>query len=101
MGRFFFKVAYTCSTETTTPLTTASTVRYAGGCGCFFQQLEDLFRKTNLRDAPDLQNRLWNCDETGFCTAVASRSVLTRRGSKEVHETGGGSGRDYITVLGM
>lgn len=69
--------------------------------GAFFQRLEDLFRKTNLRDAPDLQNRLWNCDETGFCTAVASRSVLTRRGSKEVHETGGGSGRDYITVLGM
>ena len=26
--------------------------------------------------------------------------VLATRGSKEVHETAGGSGRDYITVLG-
>ena len=34
--------------------------------------------------------RIWNCDETGICTAVASRKILTRRGEKNVHETGGG-----------
>lgn len=44
--------------------------------------------------------RLWNCDETGVCTAVASKKILARRGDKNVHETGGGSGRDYITILG-
>lgn len=67
----------------------------------FFDRLENLFQKTGLSDAPDLAHRIWNCDETGFCTAVASKAVLTRRGAKEVHETAGGSGRDYITVLGM
>ena len=36
--------------------------------------------------------RLWNCNETGVCTAVASRRVLARKGEKVVHETGGGSG---------
>ncbi len=30
---------------------------------------------------------------------VASKKVLARRGEKNVHETGGGSGRDYITIL--
>ena len=49
---------------------------------------------------PDLGSRLWNADETGFCTAAAGQRVLARRGSREVHETAGGSGRDYVTVLG-
>ena len=49
----------------------------------------------------DADERIWNCDETGFCTAVATKSVLAKRGSKNVHETGGGSGREYITVLGI
>ena len=64
-------------------------------------QLKNLLEKTGLAQATDLANRMWNCDETGFCTAVSSKSVLTRRGAKEVHETAGGSGREYITVLGM
>lgn len=50
---------------------------------------------------PDLANRIWNADETGFCTAVANKRVLARRGVREVHETAGGSGRDYHTVLGV
>ena len=66
----------------------------------FFRRLKNLFKTSGFKDAPDLNNRIWNCDETGFCTAVASKAVLTRRGAKEVHETAGGSGRDYITVLG-
>ena len=66
----------------------------------FFRRLKNLFETSGFKDAPDLSNRIWNCDETGFCTAVASKAVLTRRGAKEVHETAGGSGRDYITVLG-
>ena len=66
----------------------------------FFERLKGLFEKTGLARAPDLANWIWNCDETGFCTAVASKSVLSRRGAKEVHETAGGSGRDFITILG-
>ena len=31
---------------------------------------------------------------------VASKRILAKRGEKNVHEVGGGSGRDYITMLG-
>jgi len=48
----------------------------------------------------ELGQRMWNCDETAFATDVASKKILARRGEKSVHETGGGSGREYITVLG-
>ena len=48
----------------------------------------------------ELSERLWNCDETAFATDVASQKILARKDTKNVHETGGGSGREYITVLG-
>lgn len=67
----------------------------------FFHRVKNLLNMSRLSDVPDLASRTWNCDETVFCTAVASKAVLTRRGAKQVHETAGGSGRDYITVLGM
>ena len=41
-----------------------------------------------------MASRIWNC----FNTAVGSQQVLAKRGSKWVHETGGGSGRKNITV---
>ena len=44
--------------------------------------------------------RLWNCDETGISTATQSKKVLSRKGSRWIHETGGGSGRESITVHG-
>ena len=66
----------------------------------WFEELADLYETSNLTDY-DADERIWNCDETGFCTAVATKSVLAKRGSKNVHETGGGSGREYITVLGI
>ena len=62
--------------------------------------MESFLREVKLLEAHDLASRLWNADETGFCTAVVSQRVLARRGSREVHETGGRSGRDYTTVLG-
>lgn len=66
----------------------------------WFQKLETFLKEIDIREAPDLSSRLWNADETGFCTSMASHRVLARKGSKEVHETSGGSGRDYFTVLG-
>ena len=66
----------------------------------WFEKLADLYETSNLTDY-DAAERIWNCDETGFCTAVATKSVLAKRGSKNVHKTGGGSGREYITVLGI
>lgn len=47
----------------------------------------------------ELSKRMWKCDETAFATDVASK-ILARKGEKNVHETGGGSGREHITVLG-
>ncbi len=66
----------------------------------WFDKLETFLKEINIYDAPDLSSRLWNADETGFCTSIASHRVLAKKGSKEVHETSGGSGRDYFTVLG-
>jgi hypothetical protein len=61
--------------------------------------VKTFLEKLNILHAPDLASRLWNTDETGFCTSTASHRVLARRGAREVHETSGGSGRDYYTVL--
>ena len=47
----------------------------------------------------ELSRRLWNTDETGLCLDATSKKVLARRGVKSVYEVGGGSGREYITVL--
>ena len=44
-------------------------------------------------------SQIWNCDETVFATAVGSKKVLARRGSRNVYEIGGGSGHEYITML--
>lgn len=46
----------------------------------------------------DTVNRLWNCDETAFCSSATSTKLLCRRGAKTLHEIGGRSGREYITV---
>ena len=43
----------------------------------------------------DLIHGVSNCDECGFCTFVASKKIL----AKDVHETMGGSGKEYITIL--
>ena len=65
----------------------------------WFTSVETFLRELRIHDAPDLASRLWNADETGFCTGVASKRVLARKGAKDVHETSGASGRDYYTVL--
>lgn len=62
----------------------------------WFTKVDSFYKENHLFDAP---SRLWNADETGFCTSMASRSVLARREAKDVHETSGGSGREYYTVL--
>ena len=67
----------------------------------WFKRVGDLFCDIGFSelDADDIQHRVWNCDESGFCTAVASKKILAKRGEKAIHETMGGSGREYITVL--
>ena len=64
----------------------------------FFAKVKDLLRSQKLLDAEDLADRLWNCDESGICTSTVSSTVLARRGSKWVHETTGGSGREVTTI---
>ncbi len=43
----------------------------------WFSKVEECLNDLNVLDAPDLSSRLWNADETGFCTSVASRSGCT------------------------
>ena len=62
-------------------------------------KVEAFLQQLNILDAPDLAARMWNADETGFCTSMAACKVLAKKGSRQVHETSGGSGRDYYTVL--
>ena len=62
--------------------------------------LEEMGLMRRGRPCMDYSSRLWNCDETGFCTSFTSKKVIAQRGCREVHETGGGSGREYVTVIG-
>ena len=68
----------------------------------WFHRIDELYEKTGLKSLPpdELQHYIWNCDETGFCTSAAVSKILAKRGDKDVQLTMGGSGRDYITVLG-
>ena len=67
----------------------------------WFTKVKAFLEELNILHAPDLVSRLWNADETGFCTSVASGRVLARKGARDVHETSGGSGREYFTVLAV
>lgn len=65
----------------------------------WFDQLDKVFASAGIKpDDPSIACRLWNCDETAFCTSPTAAKILARRGSRTVHELGGDSGRLYITV---
>ena len=68
----------------------------------WFKKVEKLLEVPGLKDlsADDLKHQIWNCDESGFCTSTASRKILAKRGDRCVHQTVGGSGREFITILG-
>ena len=66
----------------------------------FFERVEALLRETGLLYATDLAERLWNYNESGLCNAVTGGKVLTKKGSRWVHDTAGGSGRTYTTIHG-
>ena len=68
--------------------------------GEYFKKVGKLMDDLGITHCEDLDRRVWNCDETGIATAVASKVILARRGSKWVHEVGGGSGRELITLMG-
>ena len=65
----------------------------------WFASVGSFLRELNMIPAPDLASRLWNADETGFCTSIASPRVLARKGAKDVHETSGGSDHEFHTLL--
>ena len=49
-----------------------------------------------MRD-DELRCKILNCDETGFCIAIASKKILRKHGDKDMHETMGGSNKEYVT----
>ena len=64
--------------------------------------VQKVFKKNGLDELSEdeVASRLWNADETSHCLDATSTKVLARRGAKSVYEIGGGSVREYITVLG-
>ena len=46
----------------------------------WFQRVKNLFQTSGLIDLPfeELKCRIWNCDETGFCTASAAKKVIAK-----------------------
>ena len=40
----------------------------------------------------------WNCDKTGLCTAAGAKSLLVKRGSRQVSEVSNDSDHEYITI---
>lgn len=66
----------------------------------WFTKYENLLTSSGRSTKDDLNSHPWNCDKTEFYIVIASHSVLCRGGAKSVHKTGGGSGRENITILG-
>ena len=68
----------------------------------WFKCVQQLFDEAKLSTlfTDELKCYLWNCGETGFCTAMTAKKILAKRGDKNVHETVGESGRDYIIIQG-
>ena len=65
----------------------------------WFDRVEELARSVSLDlSDPATAQRLWNCDETGLCTAAGAKSLLVKRGTKQVSEVSSGSDREYITI---
>ena len=65
----------------------------------WFRKVEKVLSTAGLdpRD-PDTAACLWNCDETALCMSGASKRLIVQRGTKVVHQIGGGSDHTYITV---
>ena len=68
----------------------------------WFDKLDELFQElhTDATD-PSLVDWLWNCDETGLCTGETAKSVIARRGVRQVSEVSSGSDHEHITVMGV
>ena len=65
----------------------------------WFDRVEELARSVSLDFSdPATAQRLWNCDETGLCTAAGAKSLLVKRGSRQVSEVSSGSDHEYITI---
>ena len=64
--------------------------------GVWFDEINSILTKAGLDPKdPGIATRLWNCDETAFCTSVSSKKLIAHRGMKVVHEVAGGSGHQY------
>ena len=68
----------------------------------WFSRVEEFFKVVGFiksgKVVDDFAYRLWNCDESGFCLGLTSKKILARKGSRAVHEVGGSSDHQYITV---
>ncbi len=70
--------------------------------GSWFERVKSFYSNVGLlvggEFVAEYEHRIWNSDESGFCLGVTSKKVLARKGSRAVHEVGGASDHQYITV---
>ena len=69
----------------------------------WFEMVRGFLQKVKLMECDmttvsDYTARVWNSDETGFCLGAASKKILARRGDRAIHEIGGASDHQFITV---
>ena len=68
----------------------------------WFARVRAFFTEKGLansgRFVADYEQRIWNSDESGFCLGATSKKVLSRKGVRAVHEAGGSSDHQFITV---
>ena len=68
----------------------------------WFDTVQQFIRKVGLlkrtTTVVDYTSRLWNSDETGFCLGATSKNILAKRGDRSIHEIGGASDHQFITV---
>ena len=68
----------------------------------WFTRVESFFSSVGLisngKFVDDFNQCIWNSDESGFCLGSTSKKILSRRGARAVHEVGGSSDHQFITI---
>lgn len=70
----------------------------SGNADILTHWFELLKREMDLAGVTAKPQNIYNVDETGFVTDPSSAYVLARRGSQNVYQSTGGSGREQVTV---
>lgn len=101
-GNAFFNVGQTLLRETLILSAARATCANPTTIEGWFTKVRSLFNEIGLvssgKFVADYEHQIWNSDESGFCLGMTSKKVLSRKGVRAVHEVGGSSDHQFITV---